>query len=184
MLGHDWRFVKTPLKCNHWMEKHRQALPPSLLSDHRHDLSARSNRGKWRMTEMQWSCKTTKFHITLCLIFFCAAARAKRVVLKECVDPSVFLFAAIFISVFLPAHDICSQSVSSEPWVPLVTIVLANIGGQSSWYKHRTSSSAHRTKLSREGTWFNLFWSSLYLSNLLLSPHQFCVRGLLFLYGH
>lgn len=88
----------------------------------------------------------------------------------ECLDLTVFLFAGIFFFVFLPGSWYL-QSVCVIPGrAPLVTIVLANIRGQSSWYKHRTSSS-HRTKLSREGTsWFNLFWSSLYLSNLLLSP--------------
>ena len=183
MLGHDWRFVKTPLKCNHWMEKHRQALPPSLLSDHRHDLSARSNRGKWRMTEMQWSCKTTKFHITLCLILLCSSA-GKTGCSEGMRGPECVSVCGYFHFCFPPSPWYLQSECVIRAWVPLVTIVLANIGGQSSWFKHRTSSSAHRTKLSREGTWFNLFWSSLYLSNLLLSPHQFCVRGLLFLHGH
>ena len=84
------------------------------------------------MTEMQWSCKTTAFHIHIALPY--SLCQAERVVLMECLpglDLTVFMFAAIFYFVLL-LHDICSQCVSPEPRVPLVSIVLANIRGQSS----------------------------------------------------
>ena len=63
------------------------------------------------MTEMQWSCKTTAFHIALPYSLY----QAERVVLMECLP--VFMFAAIFNFVLLP-HDICSQSVECVTRAP------------------------------------------------------------------
>ena len=167
------------------MEKHRQALPPSLPSDHRHDLSARSNRGKWRMTEMQWSCKTTKFHITLCLNSSVQQRGQNGLFWRNAWTRVCFFCLQLFSFLFssppmIFAVRVCHPSPGSR-WSPLSWQTL-EVSQADTNIEHHPHIA--RTKLSREGTWFNLFWSSLYLSNLLLSPHQFCVRGLLFLYGH
>ena len=105
------------------------------------------------MTEMQWSCKTTKFHITLCLILLCSSA-GKTGCSEGMLGPERVssLFAAIFISVFLPAHDICSQSVSSEPgsrWSPLSWQTL-EVSQADTNIEHHPHIA--RIKLSREGT--------------------------------
>ena len=98
------------------MEKHRQALPPSLLPGHTNDLSVRSNRGKWRMTEMQWSCKTTAFHIHIALPY--SLCQAERVVLMECLPgPDCLclqLFSILFCSSMIFAVRVCHPSPVSR----------------------------------------------------------------------
>lgn len=183
MLGHDWRFVKTPLKCNHWMEKHRQALPPSLLSGHTNDLSVRSNRGKWRMTEMQWSCKTTAFHIHIALPY--SLYQAERVVLMECLPgPDCVYVCSYFQFCFAPppptifAVGVCHPGSASR-WSAL------------SWQTFEVSQAdtnmehhPHITQNFHERGHNLIFFGPHYISAIFYwAPSNF-VRGLLFLCGH
>lgn len=167
------------------MEKHRQALPPSLLPGHRNDLSVRYNRGKWRMTEMQWSCKTTKFHITqLCLLF---SASGRTGCYNGMPGPDYVSVCRYFLFCFPQWPMIFAVSVChlrpGPRWSPLSWQTF-EVSQADTNIEHHHPHPSHKT-FSWKGTWFNLFWSSLYLSNLLLSPPPIlCSWWLLFLHGH